>query len=85
MTIIEITNNLQDVLSARRIILLTSGSIAFDGPPEAFLQSPTGVRWASLTEGTGSLAARLTTQGVLSRAPTSMRDIAEVLINIIKE
>ena len=85
MTVIEITNNLQDVLSVRRIILLTSGSVAFDGPPEAFLQSPTGIRWASMTEGMGALTARLTTQGVLSRAPTTMRDIAEILINIINK
>ncbi len=85
MTVIEITNNLEDVLSAQRIILLTSGSVAFDGPPEAFLRSPTGIHWTSMAEGMGALATMLTARGVLAWIPRTTREISVFLLNSINK
>jgi energy-coupling factor transport system ATP-binding protein len=85
ITVVEITNNPEEILSAPRIILLSAGKTAFDGSPEAFLRSAAGLRWAGMTEGVGALAAGLFERGVLSRAPASVGDLADILIKKINK
>jgi energy-coupling factor transport system ATP-binding protein len=68
LTVIEVTNNLEDALGAERIIFLSDGAVAFDGTPGDFLASVDGRRWVEMAGGLAALAGALFQQGVLPMA-----------------
>jgi len=75
LTVIEVTNNLEDALGAERIIFLSSGVVAADGTPTDFLASVDGRRWVQMAGGLAALAGALFEQGVLPGAdPQKIRD-----------
>jgi energy-coupling factor transport system ATP-binding protein len=65
LTLIEVTNDLEESLAADRMIFLSEGSILFDGIPRDFLVSPLGLRWSAMAGGLGALAGALFERGIL--------------------
>ncbi|MEJ2716806.1 MAG: ATP-binding cassette domain-containing protein [Deltaproteobacteria bacterium] len=65
LTLIEVTNDLEDSVAADRMIFLSEGSILFDGVPMDFLASPLGRRWSGMAGGLGALVGALFERGIL--------------------
>jgi len=55
LTLIEMTHDADDIMTADRIIFLHHQEIGFDGSPPEFLDTPLGRHWTSLTDGLTSL------------------------------
>ncbi len=66
LTVIEMTQNLQDALTGDRILFLSQGRILFDGTAADFLCNPVGSRWASLAGGSAGLRSALVSRGLVS-------------------
>lgn len=51
LTLIEMTHNPDDIISADRIVFLHHQEIGFDGSPSEFLDTPPGRNWVLLMDG----------------------------------
>ncbi|MFH0822007.1 MAG: energy-coupling factor ABC transporter ATP-binding protein [Pseudomonadota bacterium] len=59
LTVIEITHDLDNAMSADRVLFIDHGAIRFDGPPGDFIRSEPGEAWALLAGGVSGFVARL--------------------------
>jgi energy-coupling factor transport system ATP-binding protein len=64
LTILQISNDWEDILAADRVLYLSFGRLMLDVPPLAFLSSGTGKVWGELSGGTAALRRRLLDRGV---------------------
>lgn len=88
MTIIEASNNWEDLLEADRVLFLSSGRFEFDGTPGEFQRSSLGIRWSSMTGGVRSLRSALVEHGfALARETRRGNDVAILLneINMLRQ
>ena len=81
--VIEITNAVERVLSADRVLFLNGGSITFEGSPHAFLVDETGREWARLSGGLGSLTAELLDRDTPLPQLDGTEDLLRLLLNLI--
>lgn len=65
LTVIEITQNVEEALEADRIVFLSKQSVGFDGPPGAFASSPIGARWIGKSRGLAALKQGLAERGIV--------------------
>jgi len=65
LTVIEITQNLEDAAWCDRLIFIQGGTVAFDGPPASFLSCDLGHRWAANAGGPMALLAELAVLGLV--------------------
>jgi energy-coupling factor transport system ATP-binding protein len=63
LTLIEMTHNPDDIISADRIVFLHDQEIGFDGSPPEFLDTPLGRDWVSLTGSLTTLRSALSSSG----------------------
>ncbi|MDQ7782197.1 MAG: ATP-binding cassette domain-containing protein [Desulfomonilaceae bacterium] len=59
LTIIEMTNSVEDMSWADRVVFLSNGAIEFDGTPAEFLAGRLGARWSSMNGGLHALQSAL--------------------------
>ena len=83
ITLLEFTNNLEDLPPADRIIFMEQGEIRFDGPPVDFFQEPTGRSWLAHSMGVGALISALQERGVLSEPVSGRSDLVSYLLQRI--
>ena len=83
LTVIEVTHNLQDALTADRILFLSRGTIFFDGTASDFLCSPDGSRWASLAGGTAGLRSALFSRRLVPAYCGDNSELSSCLLNMI--
>ncbi|MGO9570111.1 MAG: energy-coupling factor ABC transporter ATP-binding protein [Desulfomonilaceae bacterium] len=83
LTVIEVTHNLQDALTAERILFLARGTILFDGTAAEFLGSPDGSRWASLAGGVAGLRSALVGRRLVSAYCGDNSELSSCLLNMI--
>jgi energy-coupling factor transport system ATP-binding protein len=57
LTVIEISNNSEDLAGAKRVLFLMPDAVIFDGAPADFLLTPHGRSWTSLNRGRLGLGA----------------------------
>ena len=81
LTLIEVTNDLEDILAADRMIFLSEGSILFDGIPKDFLVTPLGRRWCAMAGGLDALAGALFERGILPEPLSDRSDLTAFLLN----
>lgn len=79
LTILEITQDLQDALQCDRILFLAEGSIRFDGPPLDFVSSPLGSNWLGIASGLIGLRGALARAGVDTKGLSLRAYINDVL------
>jgi energy-coupling factor transport system ATP-binding protein len=75
VTVIEATCHVEDMLTADRVIFLDGGRVAFDGGFEAFLTSPHGERWVSMSAGMVGLGYAMGERGLISGGSVRASDI----------
>jgi energy-coupling factor transport system ATP-binding protein len=83
LTVIEITHNLHDALTADRILFLSRGKISFDGTALDFLFSPDGSRWASLAGGAAGLRSALLNRRLVPAYRGDNSELSSCLLNMI--
>ncbi|MBI5572770.1 MAG: energy-coupling factor ABC transporter ATP-binding protein [Desulfomonile tiedjei] len=64
LTVVEITHDMEEALTADRAIFLDDGTIGFDGTPQQFFASERGMQWAELRGGAAALRAALLRRGM---------------------
>jgi len=80
LSLIEISNNFEDALTADRMIFLAGGEVRFDGLPAEFPRTSLGAEWLSLVGGISGLRAQMLGSGALcGQGPGGL--IKEVLCN----
>jgi energy-coupling factor transport system ATP-binding protein len=57
LTVVEVSNNFEDLLNANRILFLSAGEIIFDGAAQEFFLTQHGRQWISLTRGVSRIPA----------------------------
>ena len=86
LTMIEIANDVEAVLSADRVLFLAHGAISFDGDPAGFFTGERGGHWLRLTGGLGALLEALLARGTVTCPTAEDRELTRFLFNtIIKE
>ncbi|MFZ5865731.1 MAG: energy-coupling factor ABC transporter ATP-binding protein [Thermodesulfobacteriota bacterium] len=86
LTVIEIANDVEAILSADRVLFLARGAIVFDGSPSNFLVGERGSNWLRLTGGLGALLEALLARGTVTCPTAEDRELTRFLFNtIIKE
>jgi energy-coupling factor transport system ATP-binding protein len=85
LTVIEVTHNLQEALTADRILFLSQGTILFDGTASNFLCSPDGSHWASLAGGTMGLSSALVSRRLVSAYCSDNSELSSCLLNMIRK
>ncbi|MEW6114403.1 MAG: hypothetical protein AB1664_19875, partial [Thermodesulfobacteriota bacterium] len=86
LTVIEIANDVEAILSADRVLFLARGAIVFDGSPSDFLVGERGSNWLRLTGGLGALLEALLARGTVTCPTAEDRELTRFLFNtIIKE
>jgi energy-coupling factor transport system ATP-binding protein len=85
LTIVEITHNLEDALTADRILLLASGRVQFDGPPADFIASSTGTRWAAMAGGIPALKNELRKRGIIPAQQLNDSNLLDSLLNYLSK
>ena len=80
VTIIEVTNNIEQLLATDRIVFIREGSILFIGSPWDFLHQETGFQWTRSAGGLGGLAAQLNRCGLLSHPFDKIESLHESLL-----
>lgn len=81
LTLIEVTNDLEDSLAADRMVFLSQGSILFDGVPGDFLLTPLGRRWSTMAGGLGALVGALFERGILPEPFGDRSKLTSFLLN----
>jgi energy-coupling factor transporter ATP-binding protein EcfA2 len=85
LTIIEVTQDLEDIALAERVVFLTDGHIVFDGEYSDFVLHPSGDNWTRAGWGIAGLERELGVMGVtLSYCPCNSRP-SECLFKITKK
>lgn len=64
MTVIDITQNVEEALEADRLLFLTKEGIRFDGSADEFLTWPHGARWVQSSMGLAALKQELAERGI---------------------
>jgi energy-coupling factor transport system ATP-binding protein len=77
VTIIEVTNNIEQTLTADRMVFIRDGSVLFNGSPLDFLHQEIGFQWARFAGGLAGLAAELSRRGLLNNALAEIEDLDE--------
>jgi energy-coupling factor transport system ATP-binding protein len=85
LTVIEITHNLDDALTADRILLLSSGGVQFDRSPADFMASPTGTRWATMAGGMPALKNELRKRGIIPAHRLKNGNLLDSLLNYLSK
>jgi len=85
LTIIEITNSLEEALTADRILYLERGSVQFDGPPADFMASPMGTRWANLAGGMPALTKALLERRLIPACGSCDDNLLNSLLNYLNK
>lgn len=85
ITVVEISNRIEDILTADRIIFLSQGSVLYDGIPRDFLARPLGTRWSAGCGGVGALAGELFRRGILPAYPRDRSELVAFLLSNITE
>jgi energy-coupling factor transport system ATP-binding protein len=85
LTLIEITQNLEEALAADRILFLARGTIAFDGTPAEFMASPAGIRSASMAGGLPGLINTLVKREIVPAPRAQVDNLMETLLNYLKK
>ena len=83
LTVIEITQDLADLLSSDRLVLLRHGTVLFDGLPRQFLNTEEGRRRAQIYGGTIGLRQALV-EADLVPASCAHEDLLECLLCYLK-
>ncbi|MFC1833160.1 energy-coupling factor ABC transporter ATP-binding protein [Thermodesulfobacteriota bacterium] len=84
LTVIEISNQVEDALTADRVLFFTEGAISFQGSPEEFVTSSEGIRWMEMAGGLNSLLAALAHRGGVRMSFDGSIDVADGLVSNIK-
>lgn len=85
LTLIEITQNLEEALAADRILFLARGTIAFDGTPAEFMASPAGIHSAGMAGGLPGLINTLVKREILPAHRSQIDNLLETLLNYLKK
>jgi len=85
LTVIEMTHNYQEIVSAERIIFLSHGDVIFDGSPSNFLSSPVGRDWALSGGGMAALAGTLQKMELIPVGLAGLPDLSDFFINNSRE
>lgn len=64
LTILHISNDLEDIVAADRVLYLCCGKLELDAPPLDFLSSGAGKVWGELSGGTAALRRGLLDRGI---------------------
>ena len=64
LTILQISNDLEDIVAADRVLYLCGGTLELDAPPLDFLSSGAGKVWSELSGGTAALRRGLLDRGI---------------------
>jgi energy-coupling factor transport system ATP-binding protein len=83
LSIIQVSNDLDEVIAADRLLFLSAGEVGFDGPPREFVLSRRGERF-TITSGLRRLTAALARRGALADSIYDLSDIKMALSNYIK-
>jgi energy-coupling factor transport system ATP-binding protein len=76
LTVIEMTQNLEDLLSSDRTVFLAKGAPVFDGLPKYFLETREGKAWARIAGGIAGFRQELFAHAAESH---SARDLLSIL------
>jgi energy-coupling factor transport system ATP-binding protein len=80
LTVIEVTNNLEDVLACEKVIFLSEGKVSFYGPSAEFIKSAAGGKWSAMTGSVYGLIATLFRLGVLPEPSKDRSDLTSFLL-----
>jgi len=80
LSLIEMTHDFEDALTADRMIFLSGGEILFDGPPADFPRTALGNEWISLVGGMSGLRTEMLGLGAAC-GHNSEGSVREVLCN----
>lgn len=81
LTVIEVTNNLEEMLACEKIIFLSEGKNCFCGPPVEFIRSAAGGGWSELTGSVFGLIGTLFRLGVLPELSKDRSELTSSLLN----
>jgi energy-coupling factor transport system ATP-binding protein len=83
LTILEITQDLEDALPCERILFLADGAIVFDGTGQDFVASPLGTSWLGMAFGLSGLLGALNKSGIAIKGSVLRSQLSHTLnINI---
>lgn len=85
LTILEITQNMDDMLQCDRLFYLSHGTIDFEGRPFDFISSTVGSKWAASCPGVTGLRIALKTRGLSPDVNASASSLLKYLINIFNK
>jgi energy-coupling factor transport system ATP-binding protein len=84
LTVIDITQTMEEALEADRLVFLTAAGIGFDGAPAAFLASQEGREWVRQGMGLVALHEALAGQGISVESFACHRRVAKEIVRKIK-
>jgi energy-coupling factor transport system ATP-binding protein len=84
ITVVEMTLDLEDALTADRLIFLSGGVAAYDGPPADFVATDLGVRWARQSGGMPALRGALKERGLWQAHGHTKEEMAAHLLRQIQ-
>lgn len=79
LTIIQATNDFEDILTADRVLFLAGGEVRFDGPPVRFISGSPGIRWTSMMGGAIGLGNILRQKGLVPPDCTDLHKMTAFL------
>jgi energy-coupling factor transport system ATP-binding protein len=68
LTIVQISNDMEDIAAADQVIYLSSGRVAYAGTSSGFLSSRAGKGWRTLAGGMAALVTALEARGIPAEA-----------------
>jgi energy-coupling factor transport system ATP-binding protein len=84
LTVIEITNNVEEAANADRLLFMSKEGIGFDGPAEAFLSSRLGREWTRMGGGVPALLEALPEPAAAEVFRRDVHNIAKILVRKIR-
>ncbi len=81
LTVIEITDRLEDAIESDRLIYLASGADLFDGSPRDFATEEVGKRWIAWSGGGLDVSRRLFERGFLGSPLRAGHDLLTTILN----
>lgn len=84
MTVVETSNNAEDLALADRVLYLSGGELVFDGTPREFQGSSLGIRWTSMSGGLNALKSALIEQGIVTAGRSGVPETVQTLANELK-
>jgi energy-coupling factor transport system ATP-binding protein len=84
LTVIEITQNVEEALEADRIVFLSKQGVVSDGTPGAFASSVIGARWIGRSRGLAALRQGLAERGIVIELADKTEISVKEIVNKIK-